>query len=114
MIDNAPTPGPPTKSFPTKSPRVKLSGRPPVRFHGHENSHPLRRIKSLLESNPLKSKLNVLNCYSHNQLSKNQTIVSGYTYFISNCICVAAGMSYMRNLLGWLETRLAQITLHYV
>ena len=35
------TPGPPTKSFPTKSPRVELSGRPPIRFNGHENSHPL-------------------------------------------------------------------------
>ena len=35
------TPNPPTKSFPTKSPRVKLSGRPPIRFNGHEKSHPL-------------------------------------------------------------------------
>ena len=34
------TPGPPTKSFPTKSPRVKLSGRPPIKFYRHENSHP--------------------------------------------------------------------------
>ena len=34
------TPSPPTKSFPTKSPWVKLSGRLPIRFHGHENSHP--------------------------------------------------------------------------
>ena len=32
---------PPTKSFPTKSPRVKLSGRLPIKFNGHENSHPL-------------------------------------------------------------------------
>ena len=30
MIDNAPTPSPPTRSFPTKSPRVKLSGGLPV------------------------------------------------------------------------------------
>ena len=29
-----------TKSFPTKSPRVELSGRLPIRFHGHENSTP--------------------------------------------------------------------------
>ena len=34
------TPSPPTKSFPTRSPRVKLSGRPPVKFNGHENSRP--------------------------------------------------------------------------
>ena len=50
----ASTPSPPTKSFPTKSPWVKLSGRPPLKFNVHENSHPLK-IKSLLESNPLKS-----------------------------------------------------------
>ena len=49
------TPSPPTKSFPTKSPRVELSGRLPIKLYGHENSHPL--IKSLLESNPLKPKL---------------------------------------------------------
>ena len=35
------TPSPPTKSVPTKSPRVELSGRLPVRLYGHENSHPL-------------------------------------------------------------------------
>ena len=35
------TPSPPTKSFPTKSPRVELSGRLPIKFNGHENSHPL-------------------------------------------------------------------------
>ena len=35
------TPSPPSKSFPTKSPRVKLSGRPPIKLYGHENSHPL-------------------------------------------------------------------------
>ena len=35
------TPSPPTKSFPTKSPWVKLSGRPPIKFYGHRNSHPL-------------------------------------------------------------------------
>ena len=35
------TPRPPTKSFPTKSPRVKLSGRIPIQLYGHENSHPL-------------------------------------------------------------------------
>ena len=35
------TPSPPIKSFPTKSPWVKLSGRPPIKFNGHENSHPL-------------------------------------------------------------------------
>ena len=34
------TPSPPTKSFPTTSPRVKLSGRLPIEFDGHENSHP--------------------------------------------------------------------------
>ena len=33
--------GPPTKSFPTKSPRVKLSWRPPINLYGHGNSHPL-------------------------------------------------------------------------
>ena len=32
------TPSPPTKSFPTKSPRVELSGRLPIKFNGHENS----------------------------------------------------------------------------
>ena len=36
-----PTPSPPTKSFPTKSPWVKLSGRLPIKFNGHEHSHPL-------------------------------------------------------------------------
>ena len=35
------TPNPPTKSFPTKSPWVKLSGRLPIKLYGHENSHPL-------------------------------------------------------------------------
>ena len=35
------TPGPPTKSFPTKSPWVKLSERLPMKLYGHENSHPL-------------------------------------------------------------------------
>ena len=37
------TPGPPTKSFPTKSqsPWVKLSERLPIKLYGHENSHPL-------------------------------------------------------------------------
>ena len=35
------TPSPPTKSFPTKSPRVELSGRLPIESYGHENSHPL-------------------------------------------------------------------------
>ena len=35
------TPSPLTKSFPTKSPRVELSGRPPIKYDGHENSHPL-------------------------------------------------------------------------
>ena len=35
------TPSPPTKTFPIKSPCVKLSGRPPIKVYGHENSHPL-------------------------------------------------------------------------
>ena len=35
------TPSPPTKSFPTKSPRVELSGRLPTKIYGHDNSHPL-------------------------------------------------------------------------
>ena len=35
------TPSPPTKSFSTKSPRVELSGRLPIKFYGHENSYPL-------------------------------------------------------------------------
>ena len=35
------TPSPPTKSFPTKSPRVKLSGSLPIKSYGRENSHPL-------------------------------------------------------------------------
>ena len=35
------THSPPTKSFPTKSPRVELSGRPPIKSYGHENSHSL-------------------------------------------------------------------------
>ena len=35
------TPSPPTKSFPTESPRVKLSGRLPIHSYGHGNSHPL-------------------------------------------------------------------------
>ena len=36
------TPSPPIKSFPTKSPWVKLSGRLPIKLYGHENSHPLK------------------------------------------------------------------------
>ena len=44
------TPGPPTKSFPIKSPRVKLSGRLPIRFYGHENSHPLELRVCLSQS----------------------------------------------------------------
>ena len=36
-----PTPSPHTKSFPTKSPRVEVSGKPPIKLYGHENSHPL-------------------------------------------------------------------------
>ena len=35
------TPCPPTKSFPTKSPRVELSGRLPMKLYGHENYLPL-------------------------------------------------------------------------
>ena len=35
------TPSPPTKSFPTKSPRVEHSGRLPIKSYGHENSQPL-------------------------------------------------------------------------
>ena len=35
------TPSPSTKSFPTKSPRVEISGRPPIKSYGHENSNPL-------------------------------------------------------------------------
>ena len=35
------TPSPPIKSFPTKSPRVELHRRLPIKFNGHENSHPL-------------------------------------------------------------------------
>ena len=35
------TPCPPIKGFPIKSPWVKLSGRLPIKFNGHGNSHPL-------------------------------------------------------------------------
>ena len=35
------TPSPPTKSFPTKSPRVELSGRLPIQLYGYDSSHPL-------------------------------------------------------------------------
>ena len=35
------TPSPPTKSFPTKSPWVKLSGRLPIQLYGYDSSHPL-------------------------------------------------------------------------
>ena len=34
------TPSPPMKSFPIKSPWVKLSGRPPIKLNRHENAHP--------------------------------------------------------------------------
>ena len=38
-----------TKSFPTKSPRVELSGRLPIKFRGHENSHPLElRVRDII------------------------------------------------------------------
>ena len=36
----ASTPNPPIKSFPIKGPWVKLSGRPPIKVHGHDNSNP--------------------------------------------------------------------------
>ena len=39
--DKTTTPSPPTKSFPIESPWGKLSGRLPIRFNGHDNSHPL-------------------------------------------------------------------------
>ena len=35
------SPSPPIKSFPTKSPRVELSGRPPRQLYGYDSSHPL-------------------------------------------------------------------------
>ena len=35
------TPNPPTKSFPTESPRVELSGRLPKELYGYDSSHPL-------------------------------------------------------------------------
>ena len=35
------TPSPPRESFPTKSPRVELSGRLPIQFNGLDNFHPL-------------------------------------------------------------------------
>ena len=35
------TPSPPIKSCPIESPWVKTSGRPLIKFNGHENSHPL-------------------------------------------------------------------------
>ena len=41
------TPSPPTKSFPTKSPRVELSGRLPIKSYGYENSQPLELRISL-------------------------------------------------------------------
>ena len=41
LIQTWATPSPPTESFPTKSPRVEVSGRPPIELYGHENSHPL-------------------------------------------------------------------------
>ena len=68
-------PSPPTECFLTKSPRVKISGRLPIIFNGHENSRPFR-IKSLPESNPLKPKLLV------GGLGVGQTIIK---YM---CICV--------------------------
>ena len=37
----AAAPSPPIKSFPIKSPWVRLSGRLPIKFNWHENSHPL-------------------------------------------------------------------------
>ena len=45
------------KSFPTKDPRVELSGRRPIQSYGHDSSHPLEL--SLFESNPLKPELSV-------------------------------------------------------
>ena len=40
-LRNVHTPSPPIKIFPTKSPRVELSGRPPVQLYGYDISHPL-------------------------------------------------------------------------
>ena len=65
------TPSPPTKSFPTKSPRVELSGRLPIKFDA-----PLR-TKSLLESNPLKSKLLVGGLGVHSQCVRISTVKQG-------------------------------------
>ena len=39
-VKNHRTPSPPTNSFPTKSPRVELSGRLPIKPYGHENARP--------------------------------------------------------------------------
>ena len=50
------TASPPIKSFPIKSPWVKLSGRPPYQILRTWEFPPLR-IKSLLESNPSKPRL---------------------------------------------------------
>ena len=38
---NSNTPSPPIKSFPIKSPCVKLSGRLPIKLYGYDSSHPL-------------------------------------------------------------------------
>ena len=48
------TPSPPTRSFPTESPRVELSGRLPIKLYGHENSHPLELRVCL--SQPLRNR----------------------------------------------------------
>ena len=41
IVTEVDTPSPPITSFPTKSPQVELSGKPPIKFNGHENSHQL-------------------------------------------------------------------------
>ena len=50
------TSSPHSKTFPTRSPWVKLSGRLPIQLHGYDSSHPLE-LSVLFESNSLESKL---------------------------------------------------------
>ena len=90
----------PTTILPAKIPWLKLSGEFPM-----DMRIPPLRIKTLLESNPLKSTILV-----------RTSAVRPLTWSLSpgSRVRSLCGRIYTRNWLGWLETRLAQNTLNCI
>ena len=128
------TPNPPT-NIPTKIAGLKLSRKFPMGL-----GIPLLEIKIMLESNPLKSTMLVGTFVFATELLRvgecwDVSRKIGHILYVSplflRCrrrprLCDALGAAgrarrrgdqrifYLRNWLGWLETRLAQITLNYM